>query len=118
MSAPAQELSLHPLGEFKGGWFVGDFSPTLFPAQAVEIAVKYYKAGDFEAAHVHRVATEFTVITSGRVRMNGIEIGPGTVVRVPPGCATDFSALTDVCTAVVKLPCVRGDKFPAPQSHA
>lgn len=112
MNAPA--LSFHPLAEFRGGWFVGDFSPTLLAVPAVEVAVKYYRAGDAEAAHVHRVATEFTVVTSGRVRMNGAEIAPGTVVCVPPGCATDFEALTDACTTVVKLPSVKGDKHPAP----
>ena len=111
MTNPA--LSLHPLADFKGGWFVGSFEPMLFSADAVEVSVKYYSAGDSEPAHVHRIATEFTVVTSGRVRMSGLEISAGTVVRVPPGCATDFEALTDACTTVVKLPCVRGDKYPA-----
>ncbi len=106
-------LQLFSLKDFAGGWFVGDFAPTLLATTAAEVAVKYYKAGDRESAHVHRIATEFTVITSGRVRMSGREVGAGTVVLIPAGCATDFEALTDVCTTVVKLPSVRGDKFPA-----
>ena len=30
---------------------------------------------DYEAKHFHKIATELTVIISGRVRMNGIEYG-------------------------------------------
>lgn len=115
-TATTTELSLHPLSAFTGGWFVGDFQPTLFTAEAVEVSVKYYKAGDREARHVHRVATEFTVVTAGTVEMNGRRVEAGVVVRVPPGCATDFKALTDACTTVVKLPSVRGDKYPAPHA--
>ena len=51
------------------------------------------------------------MIVSGTVRMSGEEIGPGEIVRIPPGRATDFLAVTDATTVVVKLPCVRGDKY-------
>jgi len=104
-------LERHPLEGFTKGWFVGDFSPTLFPSPEVEVAVKHYRAGEGEASHHHQVATEVTVIVSGRVRMSGEEIGAGEIVRISPGQSTDFLALTDVTTVVVKLPCVRGDKY-------
>jgi mannose-6-phosphate isomerase-like protein (cupin superfamily) len=77
----------------------------------VEVAVKNYQAGEREDAHHHKIATELTVIVSGRVRMSGEEIGAGEIVRIAPGQATDFEALTDTTTVVVKLPCVRGDKY-------
>lgn len=105
------EIESHRVDEFKGGWFIGRFSPTLHANDAVEVAIKSYKAGDAERRHVHRIATEYTVITSGAVEMNGITYSAGTIVRVPPGCDTDFRALTDACTTVVKLPCVAGDKY-------
>ena len=53
------------------GWFVGNFEPTLCKTNDVEVAVKNYKAGDHEGKHYHKIATEFTVIISGQVRMNG-----------------------------------------------
>ena len=37
------------LSEMKKGWFVGNFSPTLCKTNDVEVAVKYYNAGDHEA---------------------------------------------------------------------
>ena len=91
---------------------MGNFSPTLLATDAVEVAVKHYRAGESEASHYHKVATELTLVVSGRVRMSGEEFGPGEIIRVPPGTTTDFAAITDATTVVVKVPCVSGDKYP------
>lgn len=104
-------LERHQLADFTKGWFVGDFEPTLVPSSAVEVAVKHYRAGEHEEKHHHRVAEEVTVIVSGTVRMSGEEIGAGEIIRIPAGAATDFTAVTDATTVVVKLPCVKGDKY-------
>jgi len=104
-------LERFPLSSFTKGWFVGNFSPTLLPTEAVEVAVKEYRAGESESSHHHKVATEITVIVSGRVRMAGEEIGAGEIIRIAPGQSTDFTALSDAVTVVVKLPCVTGDKY-------
>jgi hypothetical protein len=107
-------LEHHSLDQFTKGWFVGRFHPTLVDTDAVEVAIKHYVAGDHEASHHHKVAVELTAIVSGRVRMSGEEFGPGTIIRIQPGQSTDFLALTDVVTVVVKLPCIAGDKYPDP----
>jgi mannose-6-phosphate isomerase-like protein (cupin superfamily) len=109
-------LELHRLSEFTGGWFVGNFAPTLVPSEAVEVAVKHYRAGDHEPEHHHRLAVELTVVVSGRVRMSGREFEAGDIVRIAAGESTDFTALTDATTTVVKMPSVAGDKFPGPFS--
>ena len=64
--------------------------------------------------HHHRVATEVTVVVSGRVRIMGKILDPGDIMLLEPGEATDFLALTDAVCAVVKLPSARGDKYPGP----
>lgn len=93
------------------GWFIGDFAPTLCATDAVEVAVKEYPAGFREAWHLHKIATEFTVIVSGTVLMNGVRYERGDIVVIPPGEATDFEALTPVVTTVVKLPGAKNDKY-------
>jgi mannose-6-phosphate isomerase-like protein (cupin superfamily) len=104
-------LERFPLEQFTKGWFVGNFSPTLLASDDVEVAVKNYRAGEHESSHHHKVATEITCIVSGTVRMSGEEIGAGQVIRIAPGQSTDFTALTDAITVVVKMPCVSGDKY-------
>ncbi len=93
------------------GWFVGDFSPSVVRSKDCEVAVKHYKAGDYEAVHHHRVATEITLIVTGRVEMNGKEWQAGDIITIEPGEATDFRALTDTTNVVVKLPSAAGDKY-------
>ena len=95
------------------GWFVGDFEPPSLRSDACEVAVRHYVAGDREALHHHRVATEVTP-SGGRVRMCGRVLGPGDIVVLAPGEATAFEAITDAVNVVVKLPSARDDKYPGP----
>lgn len=93
------------------GWFVGNFNPTVLSTNDVEVAVKKYKAGDYESSHYHKIATEITVITDGQVRMNGVTYSSGAIIVIEPNQATDFLALTDVTTTVVKYPGANNDKY-------
>ena len=98
------------LDDMVGGWIVGNFEPSCFKSEACEVACKHYAAGTEEPGHVHRIATEITLVASGRVRMNGRIFVPGDIVILQPGEPTDFQALEASLTVVVKLPSVAGDK--------
>jgi quercetin dioxygenase-like cupin family protein len=93
------------------GWFVGGFSPAAFNTDACEVAVKYYKAGDFEVAHYHKVATEITLVISGEVRMVGKNWSQGDIIVLMPGDVTAFEAISDSVNVVVKVPGALGDKY-------
>ena len=93
------------------GWFIGDFEPSLFKTNDVEVGVKIYNEGDYEPSHYHKVATEFTVIIDGRVEMNGIKYESGSIIKILPNESTDFKSLTNVKTVVVKIPCASNDKY-------
>jgi quercetin dioxygenase-like cupin family protein len=93
------------------GWFVGNFTPSLYQTNDVEVGVKTYKAGDFEQWHYHKVATEITVIISGEVEMGGKKFSAGDMIVIKPGEGTDFLAVTDVVNVVVKLPGANNDKY-------
>lgn len=99
------------LQDMTKGWFVGKFAPTALSTDSCEVAVKYYKAGDHEGEHHHKIATELTLILSGRVRMLGREWGEGDIIVIEPNTATDFYALTDAVNVVVKLPGALNDKY-------
>ncbi len=99
------------LSDMTRGWFVGDFTPTALVTQAVDVAVKSYVAGDKEERHYHKVATEVTLILSGRVRMNGMEYLAGEILVIEPMESTDFEVLEDSTTVVVKVPGASNDKY-------
>lgn len=99
------------LDQMLKGWFVGEFHPSALHIEACEVAFKRYKAGDSEAAHYHKVATEVTLIASGLVRMCGKDWGAGSIVVLSPGDMTDFLVIEDTDTVVVKVPSVTNDKY-------
>lgn len=94
------------------GWFIGNFEQTLLRTNDVEVAVKSYNKGDYEEKHYHKIATEITVIVSGKVKMNGIEYSKGDIVVMEPNEATDFECLENgTQNVVVKLPGANDDKY-------
>lgn len=99
------------LEEMVKGWFVGDFQPTMLKTGEIEVAVKNYCKGDREGRHFHKLATEITVISYGRVRMNGVEYKKGDIIVIEPLESTDFEALEDTITTVVKYPGASNDKY-------
>jgi len=93
------------------GWFVGNFEPTVLATPDVEVGVKTYAAGAYEARHHHRIATEVTLIQQGEVEMNGVLYQSGDILVIRPGESTDFKAITDAVTVVVKVPGASNDKY-------
>ena len=104
-------MKLSKLNEMFKGWVVGNFEPSLYKTDDFEVAVKRYKAGDKDEKHYHKIATEITVIVSGHVLMNGLMYSSGDIITIEPGEATDFEALSDSVTTVIKVPCIKDDKF-------
>ncbi len=71
----------------------------------------FYKKGDKEAKHVHKVAKEITVIVSGAFLMNGEKLEAGDVILLEPGEPADFECIEDGANAVIKTPSVLDDKY-------
>ncbi len=104
-------MQVYQLSDMTGGWFAGDFNPTVVPSKDFEVAVKHYPAGAKEVRHHHKVAQEVTVIAAGTVRMNGVNYAEGSIIVLAPGDSTDFEAVTAATTVVLKTPSVAGDKY-------
>ena len=104
-------LEIYKLEDMIKGWFIGNFEPSLYKTNDVEVGIKKYSAGDFENSHYHKIATEFTVIISGTVEMNGVQYFQNEIIKIIPGVITNFTAITDVLTVVIKLPGANNDKY-------
>jgi len=72
---------------------------------------KCYSRGDYKESHLHKIATEYTVIISGRVRMNGVEYSKEYIIVMESGESTDFECLEEgTVNVVVKLLEGKNDK--------
>lgn len=103
-------MIINNLDDFHKGWFVGNFNPSLFSNDNFEVSVKYFKAGDLEPSHKQLVATEITVVVSGKIRMRDLILNEGQMVTIPPGEFADFEALTECSLVCLKYPSIPNDK--------
>jgi hypothetical protein len=98
------------LAEFTGGWVVGNFDPSLFKNQHVEVAVKHYLKGEIEPEHYQRTATEYTILVSGSCRLGGAILLDGQIAVIEPLEPASFEALTDCSLVAIKSPSIPEDK--------
>lgn len=96
---------------FKKGWIIGNFEPSLLKTFYFESALKEYKANDEEPAHYHAVATEWTIVVSGKIQMNDSIFEENKIIEIRPNEVVKFKAITDAKTMVIKVPSVENDKY-------
>jgi len=99
------------LDDFKLGWVIGDFEPAIYKTKDIEVGVKYYEPLVKEPKHLHKIATEYTIILEGRVKVNGIEYSKGDLIKVDKNQISEFETLEKTITLVVKTPSAPGDKY-------
>jgi mannose-6-phosphate isomerase-like protein (cupin superfamily) len=98
------------VSEYNNGWLLGNFTPAVIQIKDFEVCVKTFKAGDTEVSHYQVVATEVTVVLSGKVRMGKILLAEDEILVVEPGEVFDFEALTDCKVLGIKFPSLPEDK--------
>lgn len=98
------------LSEYKLGWFVGDFEPSMLTSREFEVSVKSFLKGDTEPIHHQRQATEITLVISGECRLAGELLRQGDLLRLDPLESGGFEALTGCTLVVVKTPSLPEDK--------
>jgi quercetin dioxygenase-like cupin family protein len=96
--------------EMQGGWFIGDFEPSVLRTGTFEVAHHRYPAGYRGEPHVHRFCTEYNYILRGRLVASGQELSTGDIFVYAPGEASDVEFLEESDLVIVKTPSVPGDK--------
>jgi TPP-dependent 2-oxoacid decarboxylase len=104
-------MKKYNLTDYIGGWFIGDFDPSIVKTSDFEVSIKKYKSGDSDFKHYHKISEEITVIVSGIAKMNDIIYHENDILLISKNEPTDFHALTDCVTCVVKIPSSLNDKY-------
>jgi hypothetical protein len=98
------------LSDMSLGWFIGNFNPSLYNNDSVEVGVKRFKKGQTEPFHYQLTATEWTCVIQGRVRIGEKTFEANEIAEIPPLESADFEALEDCILVVVKSPSIPADK--------
>lgn len=78
--------------DFKRGWFLGRFEPSLLQAD-FEVGLRWNNKGDKEDRHYHKLSNEYIVFAGGKHRLNDQIYGDGDMTMIHPYMSTDYECL-------------------------
>lgn len=104
-------MRVYRLNKMSKGWLIGNFPKAAYKTRGFEVAVKAEKTNECVKRHLHKIATEITVVVEGRVRINNREFGRGDIIVIKPEEAADYKVLRDAITVIIKIPSARNDKY-------
>lgn len=104
-------MKIYNIKDMKGGWFVGDFSPSVFKNPFFEVAHHTHEAGYVTPRHTHKIAQELTYILRGKMNVSGNILDAGSIFLYEPNDVADVVVIEDVDLIVVKWPSVPSDKY-------
>lgn len=103
-------MKVSKLADTHRGWVLGHFSDILKTTD-FEMGVLVHKKDEKWAAHYHKIATEYNVLVSGKMRVCGAELVSGDIFIIEPDEVADPIFHEDCTIVCVKVPSVPGDKY-------
>lgn len=104
-------MEKHKLKDFKDGWFIGNFQPSLLNTKEFEVSFKQHKKNERVQKHYHKLTTEFTLVVRGKARLNGKIYKVGDIIVIKPNEIISGEILEDYDCVVVRNGSVKGDKY-------
>lgn len=104
-------MNIFRLKNMKKGWFIGNFVPSSFKTNALEVAYHYHTKGEQPIKHIHKNATEINFVSRGKLIVQSTLLKRGDVFVIAPQEVADPLFLTNCELVVIKTPSIPGDKF-------
>ena len=102
--------------DYQGGWFIGDFEPSIWRTSAYEVGYKHHTAGEPWPTHYHEHMDELTFLLSGTMIRQGQTMTGPVIFELSRGEIADPVFVTDCTIFIIKAPSVPGDKVVVNQS--
>lgn len=104
-------MKTYRLENFKRGWFIGNFDPSIYKTDQFEVAIITHHKEENWPAHYHKVGTEYNILLEGKMMVGGKEINPWDIFVFEPGEIADPVFLENCKVLCVKVPSLPGDKY-------
>ena len=104
-------MRLSKKNEFKGGWFVGDFDPSIFKNPFFELAHHKHAKGCETFPHYHAVTHELNYIVRGELKVSGKLLSQGDMWIYEPNEVSEVEFLADSELIIVRWPSIPSDKY-------
>lgn len=99
------------LKDMKGGWFVGDFEPSVFKTDKFEVGVKLHPKGEKWPVHYHREVVEYNVLLTGEMTIQSERLIAGDIFVLDKLEVADPEFHEDCLVLCVKVPSIASDKY-------
>jgi quercetin dioxygenase-like cupin family protein len=103
-------MKKYKLEDFKMGWFIGNFEPNILKTETFEAGLLFRKKGLYESPHYHAIATEYNLIVSGSMTLNGEDLKTGDIFIVEPNEIVYPTFHEDTYLMCIKTPSIPTDK--------
>jgi len=97
-------MKIERIENMVGGWFIGNFEPTVFKTSNFEVSYKKHSKGEFWDSHYHKVVTEINLLISGEMILQNKKLIAGDIFTLEPYEIADPEFLSDCELIVVKVP--------------
>lgn len=104
-------MKIIKLNTMKGGWFIGDFEPSILKTKNFEVGIMSHSKGEKWPKHYHVKADEYNVLLQGKMIIQNVELNTGDIFVIEKMEIADPIFLEDCKVLVVKVPSVPGDKI-------
>jgi len=95
----------------KGGWFIGDFEPTVFKTSDFEVSYKLHHKGENWPKHHHKLSTEINFLIRGKMTINDILIEAGKIFIIDKNESVKPIFIENCELIVIKTPSIKNDKY-------
>lgn len=109
-------IAKHHITDFIGGWFIGDFEPSILKTKDFEVSIKTHLQDEQWPHHYHKEATEFNYVFSGKVKIEDVVYEAGDIFVIYPEYIVRPEFLEDCTILCVKTPSKIGDKYEVDRS--
>jgi len=104
-------MTFDNIKNFKNGWFIGNFEPSLLKTENFEVAMQFHPKGFIGQKHYHKISTEYNLVVSGKVNICGREMKSGEIFVFLPNEVSESEFLEDTTLIIVRTPSVPTDKY-------
>lgn len=104
-------MKIDKMSNMVGGWFIGDFEPSVYKTDQFEVCYKQHYKGEIWDNHYHKIATEINYLIKGEMKINDILFTKGDIFLIEPYEISVPEFLTDCELIVVKTPSIKEDKY-------
>ena len=104
-------MTISNIDNFKNGWFIGNFDPSLLKTKNFEVAVQFHPKGFIGLRHFHKRSTEYNYIVKGKMKLSGIEVSSGDIFIFHPNEISEAEFLKDTTLIIIRTPSDPTDKY-------